>query len=505
MSAEKISKYRTIGILLFVALLVSAGYLMYSGGSGRALIESSHSEATGSGRPVVFYGPPGSLAVLPFQTVDLPSEDAFLGIAVPAVLLRQLGSREAPQVTAGTSSFFFLNERPPTEIMGQRLQASRLLEGRFSGDGQNLTLEVRILRSRDGKEMRSAAWSEPRERLLALQQRLSEFAAEAVDADAERLPRPYVVAAPKAWESFLHGLFLQTRRAPENRLAAEAYFLDAIDAEPGFSEARLELAANRLAVPDGTGSSITLQAARDHLEQTLAEDGDNGRALAWLAWARHRYDDDWAGAEEAAHRALKRLPGDPWVLNIAGLALFTRGAFEEVEELLSKSVARDPLNLATRLRLGLTLEFRGDHEAALSVYRTVASLNADFPGVHAFRARVKLLQGKGDSALAESEQESDPFWGRYARILALFALERSAEAEDLLKQMIEQDGSHAAYQVAEIQAHRGEVDLAFQWLETAREQEDRGLAELVGNPFFEGLAGDPRWQELLAALGHPLD
>jgi tetratricopeptide (TPR) repeat protein len=502
---KNIRKNKILASLLITSLGVFVFWLLLFKGPGPVVLSPDEGSGAAARQPGIYYGPSGSIAVLPFQTEALPADLAFLGTAVPAVLLRQLASLDSPQVTAGTSSFFFREERPPPEIVGQRLQVSRLLEGRFSGDGGSLELVVRIVRSRDGEELHSSTWTQPRERLPELQRQLARFVAEIINADAELLTPLYETTEPESWEAFLQGLHLQTERTAESSRAAQERFLRVVEAEPGFSDARVELAAGRLAFPDGDGRSGGLQAALEQLEQVSMQDRENGRAYAWLAWARHRYDKDWARAESDARHALERLPGDPQVLNIAALALFTRGEFEEVEDLLRRSIARDPLNLATRLRLGLALEFRGDNEGALTVYRTLASLNADFPGVHAFRARIKLLQDKADSALAESEKENDPFWRRYARILALFELDRRDEAEELLQQMIEEDGDHAAYQVAEIQARRGDADLAFHWLEKAREQNDRGLAELVGNPFFTGLAGDSRWRELVVALGHSLD
>jgi tetratricopeptide (TPR) repeat protein len=188
---------------------------------------------------------------------------------------------------------------------------------------------------------------------------------------------------------------------------------------------------------------------------------------------------------------------------VASLAMSTVGEFGEAQDLLEESVRRDPLNLGSRLRLGLLQEFRGDYEAALASYRQVLALNPDYPGGHAYRARVKLLQGKFDSALRESEQESDPFWRRYAAILALSAREEPEQAQPMLQDMIAEAGDFAAFQIAEILAFGGDVDGAFEWLGRAYAQRDAGLASTMGNRFFENLHADDRWPEWLARLGLP--
>jgi len=161
------------------------------------------------------------------------------------------------------------------------------------------------------------------------------------------------------------------------------------------------------------------------------------------------------------------------------------------------------VNLVRRLQLGLLQEFSGQYDEALSSYRQIISLNPDFPGVRAFRARVKIIQDKPESALKESGLEVDPFWKRYSMILAYSALGRDDEALPLLDQMIAADGERSAYQVAEILSFRGAVDPAFDWLQRAYEQKDGGMSEVIGNFFLNNLHADTRWAGFLNQMGLP--
>jgi tetratricopeptide (TPR) repeat protein len=151
------------------------------------------------------------------------------------------------------------------------------------------------------------------------------------------------------------------------------------------------------------------------------------------------------------------------------------------------------------------MEFSGDYDVALASYRQVLDMNPDFPGARAFRSRIKLIQQKPDSAMKESELESNDFWKRYAQILALLSQEKKDEANRLLDQMIIEDGQHAAYQIAEIFAFQGDLTAAFDWLERAYQQRDGGMKEMIGNYFLSNLHEDPRWAELLTRMKLPLD
>jgi adenylate cyclase len=61
----------------------------------------------------------------------------------------------------------------------------------------------------------------------------------------------------------------------------------------------------------------------------------------------------------------------------------------------------------------------------------------------------------------------------------------------------------AAYQIAEAHAFRGEVDLAFEWLERAYNQRDGGVSEIKGSRLMRGLVGDPRYKAFLRKLKLP--
>ncbi|RPH93661.1 MAG: hypothetical protein EHM68_15370, partial [Lysobacterales bacterium] len=333
---------------------------------------------------------------------------------------------------------------------------------------------------------------------------------------------------PEAWLALQQGLYRADPLAnpPNDRPgdplngvdlpAAQASLQAALDLDPGYEAARLSLAelslhpawprreaeANSAVAP---AADSPVAEARRQAELVLAGNPDSARAWGLISYLRHRHDWDWRGAAEAGRRAVAARPGDAGVLAAASLALFTLGEFAEARELLEASILRDPLNLGSRLQLGLLLEFSGLYDEALAAYRGLLSLHPEYPAARACRARVKVLQGKAESALRESGQEADPFWRRYSEILALAAAERPGEAGPLLDRMIGEDGAIAAFQIAEILAFQGEVERAFDWLGRARRQRDPGLSALLGNPLLGALHDDPRWAALLESLDLPLD
>jgi TolB-like protein/tetratricopeptide (TPR) repeat protein len=489
----------------------------------------------------IYYGPPNSLAVLPFTDGSLAGDQAPQALGFAGDVLERLALIPELRVTARSSSFFFRDPSAPPRLVAERLQSAFLLRGEWREAEGQVTLTASLFDARRDRETWRKAYDGGLAELPALREALVRDAADAMPGVGSKAatatgPQPAAVPSfdPAAWLLLQRGLYQADAltRPPTHPLtgadllSAQASLQAALDLDPTFDGARLALAELWLhpAWPpdqDGAGVDGARRLAQQLLErqpgpaagsgggagrsraEARAEARIEARALGVLSYILHRQDWDWQGAAEAGRGAVALHPGDAGLLMVAAVALSTLAEFEEARELLEASVERDPLNLGSRLRLGLLLEFSGLYDEALASYRRVLTLHPEYPAARAYRARVKALQGKGESALREAAQEADPFWRRYAQILALSVAERPGEAEPLLQAMVAEDAQIAAFQLAELYAFRGETEYAFEWLQRAREQRDPGLSALLGNPLLGNLVGDPRWTEHLEQLGLP--
>lgn len=466
--------------------------------------------------PRIYFGPRNSLAVLPFAVRSGNGDQAPLARGFAAELLDRFEAVSALQVTARSSSFFFRDETIPPRIVAERLQSAFLLIGEWRRTDGALDVTVSLYDAYRDRELWREAYEGdpdglPQLRDAILRDALAELPVAQAGAAARELA-PLPEPDPRAWVLLQRGRYAVDPLGPADLATAEAEFRAALEQQPGYAAALLDLAELWLhpAWPRDTDAEAVERArtaAQDVIQRPptapLTSDGDRARAWALLGFIRHHHDWRWAAAAEAAQQAVDLRPGDAGLLALASLARFTLGDLETARALLQASLDRDPLNLGSRLRLGLVEEFAGRYDDALASYRQVLNLRPDYPGAYAYRARVKVLQGKAGSALKEGTQESDPFWRRYAEALALLAGGPSDEARALLQRMIEEDGAVAAFQVAELFAFGGEVDEAFAWLERARAQRDPGLSALLGNPLFASLHADPRWSALLETLDLP--
>ena len=78
---------------------------------------------------------------------------------------------------------------------------------------------------------------------------------------------------------------------------------------------------------------------------------------------------------------------------------------------------------------------------------------------------------------------------------------RIPEADAALAELEAKHATDSGYQIAAIRGVRGEVDLAFAWLERAVAEHDAGASLMKCEPIFRQLHGDPRWAVLLRSIG----
>jgi hypothetical protein len=108
-------------------------------------------------------------------------------------------------------------------------------------------------------------------------------------------------------------------------------------------------------------------------------------------------------------------------------------------------------------------------------------------------------------ALAEMNREREPIFRELGTVLALSTLGRKAEADQALAVFIKEHNESWALTIAEAYAWRGDADQAFMWLDTAYEQRDTFLAEILlfAPTTMASLRSDPRWPAFLDKMGLP--
>ncbi|MDX1381842.1 MAG: hypothetical protein R3233_12010, partial [Xanthomonadales bacterium] len=194
----------------------------------------------------IYYGPRNSLAVLPFADRSPDGEQAPLARGFAAELQDGFETVPALQVTAPSSSFFFQDETIPPRIVAERLQSAFLLDGEWSGADGAIGVTVRLYDAYRDRELWRREYAGdlaglPQLRDAILRDALAELPnAQGGDPVSEwaREPEP----DPLAWVLLQRGRYAADPLGPIDLAAAEADFRDALEQQPDYAAAQLDLA-----------------------------------------------------------------------------------------------------------------------------------------------------------------------------------------------------------------------------------------------------------------------
>jgi tetratricopeptide (TPR) repeat protein len=244
-----------------------------------------------------------------------------------------------------------------------------------------------------------------------------------------------------------------------------------------------------------------LPLARDAINKALANDPSYAPAYGRAAMIESSVERDLAAAARYLEQGLARDPANLEVLVSAVAVALRLGRLDQAIALAKYLIVRDPVNVLGHDSLAFAYLCAGRLDEAITAFRTVLMLSPGFGAEHQYLGQALLLKGDASSALAEFQQEPVEAWRLVGLAQAHYALDRKAESDVALDELIGKYEHTMAYQVAYVLAFRGEADRAFEWLDNAVEYGDTGLASIAVYPMLKNLHSDPRWLPLLRRLG----
>jgi tetratricopeptide (TPR) repeat protein len=322
------------------------------------------------------------------------------------------------------------------------------------------------------------------------------------------LGEPAPRAAPTAnSDAYLH--FLLAREAMLTEAGgfqqADSELHQAVQLDPSFALAWVMLGT--LHINGFVGGSygpyeVARRQAMEGLQRALALNPTLELAHVEQARVFFQMDFDTPAAQQELKRAAALGPVSSQALWLMGYIANSDGRFDEAIALHLKARDDDPLFYDNYRQLGNAYYRAGRYEEAVAVLNEA---NQRFPlasTVHYRIALVRLAQHRPEEALVEFNRELTGVFKQIGPPLALDALGRRAESDQILSAVLAMPAATdaAAYQIALIYANRGDADAAFHWLQRALAQRDAGMHWMKFDPLLQGLRADPRFQALLVKM-----
>jgi Tfp pilus assembly protein PilF len=317
-----------------------------------------------------------------------------------------------------------------------------------------------------------------------------------------------------AYEAYLKGTMHWMMLAPSSLDQAERYFEQAIKEDPSYAPAYAGLAwvwAARQQIgaspPSEAGPKATAAA-----ERAISLDESSDVAHEALAVINTWTDWNWDAAEREWRRALALNPNNASAHAYFAHFLAIVGRVDEAVEHAERSIELDPHNPLFKGLYGVVLTYDRRYDDAIATARVEP--------VHPLSENVLqvafIVKGLKEEQLAQQRRRiaQDPERAAaFERGLAEGDYEGAQLAiADLLARRYEtargipDAGARTVFMPNGIAARYldgGDYQRAIDWLEEAYEVRDPNLPYL-GNPVFDPLRSDPRFQDLVRRMGLPL-
>ncbi len=429
---------------------------------------------------------PVTIAVLPLENTSHDPANEYFADGLTDELIRNLSIIDGLSVRSRTSSFGLKGKPHNIHDAGQQLQADYILEGSVLRAGQQLRIDVQLVRVRDDFPLWSGRFDRELTDVFVIQDEISVGVVNSLRLKLGRGRRRYETSV-EAYDLYLHARALPDQRDRRPAIEAAGMYNQVIAKDARFATAYHGLASEYAASSaqgfrDEHGDELAeMRAAAENairLDPLLAE----AHGALGMVYAR---DGHWALSEESFRRAIQLDASDSQTYEDFSIwLLWPLGRLDEAVRQMRLAAKADPLSPLIQNLFGSVLISAGkyDEAAALCTGRTECG------------GRARLGQGRIDEAIQILSTLDNPRYLGYAYGRA----GRRQEAEKLATAV-----APNAYSQALIYAGLGDKDRTFEALDRMTGLGAVRIGRALNSPEFALLRGDPRVKALRKKVALP--
>lgn len=437
-----------------------------------------------------------SIAVLPFVDMSVNTDQEYMSDGIAEEMLNLLAKIPALRVTARTSAFSFKGKDITIPEIGKQLNVAHVLEGSVRTAGNQIRITAQLIEVSSDTHLWSETYTRELVDIFAIQ---DEIAAEVVRNLELRLSTDFVVEREISFEAYslyLQAKYLLNQGTYESTLQAAALYEEVLSIVPDYAPA-----LTALKFVFSSAAMIAESDIDDQIEWiNKALDSDPDYAPAYAALGElELVQGNLSDAARHISRALTLDAANEDVLIAASLMVDALGRSSvEISEYILR---RDPVNPYSYLGLSSATLTDGRYDDAVAHARAALVLSPDMASAHYIISVAYFLKENFPAALEEIEQEPLEPLRILTSVLIYHALGEHAASDKFLRELIENYADSIPFMIAIATASRGEIDLAFEYLDRSIEVTSPGLRGARTDPTLTALYADPRWSAFLDKAG----
>ena len=457
------------------------------------------------------------LAVLPFENLTGDANQEYLSDGFTDEMIAQLGSIDPQRlaVIARTSVMHYKNSRTPLDQIAGKLGVQYVLEGSVRGNSDHVRITAKLIRAKEQTHVWAKEYDhEPKDPLAVQREIATAIANEIQLALGDRKGATPAVRPPltpreyEAYDLYLKGRYLWSKRTPEGLQGAVYWFQQAIAREPNYARAYAGLADSYTIMSDYgyVAANQYMPRARAAALKALQLDDSLAEAHTSLALIAQNYDWDWRAAEKEYRKAIQLNANYTTAHHWYAELLAYQGRFDEALAESQRARELDPLSQIIAADNGAILYFSRQYDRAISRFQGVLDVDPSSARAHLIIAAY-VQQGRFEDALANLDrwrQVSDgPWiwaWQAYVCGRAGDAV-RAKRALQKLRKTSRTWGVDRARFFGVAYAGLNDNDKWLAWLQEAYRQHTNVPTSLKVDPLYDPLRNDPRFQDLLRRAG----
>ncbi|MBL8309876.1 MAG: tetratricopeptide repeat protein [Burkholderiales bacterium] len=302
------------------------------------------------------------------------------------------------------------------------------------------------------------------------------------------------------------------QRSLDGYRTALTLFESLAEREPQAVEAHTGIARSLLALAGMIALPVreALPRARVAAELGVSLAPDDGDARCVLAQVAFLFDHDWPAARTHFVLGLQRAPNHSGLYHAYAFALMLRAEFDSAAVAYDLAALLDPLDVQVRVQTGLLHYYRRDYATAIGHWKRLLEASPGNLIAVTLIGAAHLAAGSPAAAVASYEEAlqrapAHPIgWAGLAQARSLLGEHERADAALAELQRMATNCYVSPYLFAMVHARRGEIDLAFDWLERSATEPDFNFVCAGVDPTFDALRRDARWSKRCRQHGLPI-
>jgi serine/threonine-protein kinase len=452
------------------------------------------------------------LAVLPLANLSGGVEQEALADGMTDLLITDLGQIGALRVISRPSVMRFKDQKQPVREIARQLGVDAVIVGSVQSSPKRVRITAQLVDPMTGQQLWARAYERELTDVLALQGEVAraiagEIQARVTNEEAERLSRNRKIV-PAALGEYLLGRHYWDQFTEESILRAIDHYERAIQLDPAYAAAYAGIAEcwGGLIFTDARPWDEAIAKARE--AATKALDLDDALAEAHQSMAVvHYHEWDWRGVEEEVKKAIALNTGFPVShMQYSNMLRHLGRADESIAE-AKLALEVDPLSMLTNQMLGNAYTSARRYDLAIAQYQKGLELYPNDSSLQYQQGWAYVYAGAIDNGMRgiRNSLAVDGVDPNLSPDLAFIdaMLGNRDETRQVLTRLLALARKYPVSpgMIALVYIALDERKQALDWLEKAYQQHSSMMTWLKTDARFDGIRGEPRFQELMRRVG----